>query len=575
MELGIPQIYRAKIFLFLHSNLNFIFGKFRGKSLKNIKDRIRWEDQFEKSIQTMISNEEELDIKMGKYQQLSHSYRREEKENISNNNANLIDEADRPQRGLTYLFRFIDLSSSNSLYDIMQNESNQKSFPYLATYLVVEEDLKTFRGVYNILKFSQMALDNFNYRISREEARKLKIEEAFTKYKTPLLKSAFKAFQDGWGLYYENRKESIRFGCQDLPEIKNISLDSELAYILADTVDKGFGMYMAAFIEEVITKQNTILKILNNKIGQRFIQNCEIQNLKSSDIFDDSQFKGLNSFLLEPVENYSYFELEYGKGRTRMYNLTLLDEEIHQKIFSRKKMINDRDLNYVKYHFEVVKESRLIDNLRSRVPQSNLTKIELAVLTDAFRLVDTETFFDFYKSMNTIIYLANIDIFLKSDTEISNVLKKYIDNWDINKKLGDIISKTQLKVNKLEALFDLIEFKSYKEIEVRVPFDYKSNLPIGLKIEPFLKEIKERKGTLNIEHLTNAIRRLISRYLIVTNWEKTKKLVDFIMYNDIWDSNVASDENIDVYDCWLITQFPKGLLLTHTVSLYEYLIRKK
>ena len=175
--------------------------------------------------------------------------------------------------------------------------------------------------------------------------------------------------------------------------------------------------------------------------------------------------------------------------------------------------------------------------------------------------------------MTAIVYIANLDSSITSETEVSLILKDRSKNWNINKLLSEILSEMTFKSTNLEALFDFMELNSYIQIKAKVPNEYKSRLPNNFDISNFLNLIGLRKNKiLNKKHLIEALRRLISRYLTVSNLNPNQRLADHLMYDDIWDSAVAEEEEVFDPENWICKNFPKDLLLAHSVSLYENLI---
>ena len=80
------------------------------------------QNSFEENVIKMFNNENEINQTIRLYKQNSHNERSEEKKQLNNNISISIDEANNPPKDFTLLFRFIDVSSTNSLFNIMENE---------------------------------------------------------------------------------------------------------------------------------------------------------------------------------------------------------------------------------------------------------------------------------------------------------------------------------------------------------------------------------------------------------------------------------------------------------------------
>lgn len=124
----------------------------------------------------------------------------------------------------------------------------EEKYKFVKLFFDNEETLKTFDFLCVVVaKFTNLLRDSFNYPITREEAKRIKIVEALdlvSKEKSnPELKKLFKKFSNLWSKYYHTASQ---IACKDASLIKDITLDDPLSTVMIHQLPELRAMTMAA-----------------------------------------------------------------------------------------------------------------------------------------------------------------------------------------------------------------------------------------------------------------------------------------------------------------------------------------
>jgi len=101
-----------------------------------------------------------------------------------------------------------------------------------------------------------------DHRLTRDKAKDMRIEEAFKlitqrENNGEFVEKLFAEFQESWK---KVANTASQYGCKHLDIIKaRIERDDPLAFVLTDKAELGYGMYMAAALEQLSLAQNTFL----------------------------------------------------------------------------------------------------------------------------------------------------------------------------------------------------------------------------------------------------------------------------------------------------------------------------
>ena len=181
---------------------------------------------------------------------------------------------------------------------------------------------------------------------------------------------------------------------------------------------------------------------------------------------------------------------------------------------------------------------------------------------------------DFYRSLQSLLYVIINEETNKYgyEEEISKIYNKNSKKWKLNQDLGEILINSGFILEEYECLYSYIELKSFRSIKEKVPSEYKVDLKSGeLKLlDKFISDLENLRDETSItkKYFADALRKFISRYLFISNLKPEHTLVNYILYEDLWD-DVFEKENFWDPDCWIRKNFPKNLIISYSVRILE------
>ena len=154
-------------------------------------------------------------------------------------------------------------------------------YPLLDTYLSEEgfEKLNLLQYLIDINNFVNLLLNKYSYKITREEAKKIKINSIIKENKKN--KELFEKYKKAWD---NIKRYATRYECRNEMPVLNISINTPLSYFLVDNGELYHGMYLAAIYVTFIEWQNSILDNIINNNAQNGLLNSYI-NLLSRKVY--------------------------------------------------------------------------------------------------------------------------------------------------------------------------------------------------------------------------------------------------------------------------------------------------
>jgi AAA15 family ATPase/GTPase len=222
------------------------------------------------------------------YEEYSKKYLEENKKQLGLNEDNMkslvleinnIEEYDKKNYPFyKYFFMTTYPSKSNFIEELKKVHDFKRKYPLITSYLINEnkqKDLIKYLPDFN--NFANFMIDNYSYKISREEASKqiIKDEEIY-KNGEHSFKNMFDKFKEIWAQLMEYADQ---FGNRDKMPIINLDENSTLAYFLNDDGEIGKGMYIAAAYQNFINWQNKFLDELIEPYKQSGILHHFVKNM--------------------------------------------------------------------------------------------------------------------------------------------------------------------------------------------------------------------------------------------------------------------------------------------------------
>eukprot|EP00435_Cladocopium_sp_Y103_P038979 s610_g10.t1 len=176
--------------------------------------------------------------------------------------------ADLPVRiGCSRMLRLVDKPTISRLERDFQGAAASGGpaarHPLLRAVLEAGDELQLVAHLADILEWQRFVKRHFEYLLSREEARKLKVRDALHKLESEQKRSEdvkqgrqlFQRFQNAWALG-KSHGCMARYGCIQLPDAPEMSLESPLGLSCADETEN---LFIVALVSSLVDTQNAFL----------------------------------------------------------------------------------------------------------------------------------------------------------------------------------------------------------------------------------------------------------------------------------------------------------------------------
>ena len=424
-------------------------------------------------------------------------------------------------------------------------EENKDNYPII-NYLIDKDynsNIKYLKYLPTINQVSNEIINYCSYKLSRDEAKKIKINKDKQIIDKDLLKDFIKA-------YKKIRPEVEQYDCFEFKDkngnmyFNDLENEKYLSNFCADIGEFNYGMVIASIYLKMISCQNQFINVvLNSKnISDKnysglFENEIMIQDCNENDII---KLPSLDSIMNEIIIKNSY-QKNFGIIR---YNYDLIEKELAAKILPQiKKFVsnNENCLRYVIYQFEGFRgnKSNIITKFIEKYKPSKLSKEEIQI------------------------------IFNKNDNIQEN-----------NNKLVRILFSLQVLINFiLENNYNKDELIINDKIKENLLNEYKMeiNNDIKKKFDSFYKDNEDKKYITKIK-LATALRRFISRYLSgkrnQNEFNEKNSLFLYLSKEELWDEYqfTESQEFQDELNKLFSDDDNKCMImLGHSMNLYDYL----
>ena len=459
-------------------------------------------------------------------------------------------------------------SEKKLIQELYKIADYEKKYPLLNAYLniikeqvndenIIKREQTTTIKLLNFLPifndFSNLMIDIYSYKISREEASQMKIENE------PLYIQNQGKFQDSLKRFIKIWNKISPYATQYENEIlpqKNFGKETFLIYFLNDC--EGNGRYIAAAYQTFIKLQNNFLDGLIEPLRESPILNHFVKNIeKKIDVQKASKAEILN---FEAIENFSELiyenckrnifldnKINYINYQKFIFNFDAIERDLGEKLLPNITRFK-KDLKFVTYCFEGFKNKNSI-----------LIMYEKCYEQKKMDLPTKQKIYDYLIAKNrenndTSSYiLRTIDILMyyliqeKSDsTEVINKIIKELPYYvNLYNEGLDFFNKYDIKVEELLDAYVFIELVSFEYLVKNLKNKYKTN-EIDENIKNQLDEFEF--SIINKKNLCSACRKVITRFLINTvedNDGNENILLDlYLNKEDLWDKEVWKNNEL-------------------------------
>ena len=495
------------------------------------------------------------------------------------------------------------------------NSSEENKNKYSLINILINKDEEILKNsinmanLININKLSNLLINFYSYKISREDAKSKKLKNELTfiidSYneinneqinEKDFIKEYIDPFIASWD---KIKNKSVQYKCRTLKPL-DLDIEKTVYYFLIDDGDKEGGMALASayqhfiewqniFINQIISK-NKMSGILNSYISQ-LEQEINIQDASPEEIIniDDGIYKILNELIsnssMRNIFGSEKNKINYKNYNDIEYNYDYIEEELAKLILPGLKKFKNENIKFVTYLYEGFRggNTSLLIDYKNKYIQRELSEEEKNSIN---KIIENNNNSKFYKEI-----FASLQILMNQIVK-ENYNEKYLINKIINNLPKYFILKVELKelfksksyeeennknftVDSLVSIFEYFEDLCWNEIKKNVLPDYQLELSEKLKnniLLYFNENNKKDKTIINKNNFTLALRKLISRSIAGTRQEVDIKydaqLKLYIIREDLWNKDIL-DKNLFYEEIDKICK--PEIIIGHSWNLYNIL----
>jgi hypothetical protein len=474
------------------------------------------------------------------------------------------------------------------------------------------------KNILNINKLTNLLLTIYYNNTSREEAKQKKlideiphIIEIYNEINKNQITNNESFIYDYLDPFIESwnkiKKNAVQYKCRILRNLEKgdkpyeMSAENKLCDFLVDDGEKEGGMFLAAaylyliecqnnFIDNVISK-NAIKGILNSYVSQ-LEQKINIQDASQNDIVNiDDDVLDLLYDLIQSNSMRNIFDKDkkafnYNNYNDIIYNYDNIEEELGKKILPGLKKFNPDKIHFITYLYEGFRgdNTSILVDYNNKYIQKELNENEKESLE---QFLESNNNNRFYNEVFSSLQILMNEI-IKENYKQNQLIYQIIESKPncrqmLNIKLVDFLRKeyefyndSQLfTVNSLMGIFDYFESLCWKEIKKFIPEDY--NLDLDDKFKEHLSNyFLNKQSMINKENFTDALRKLLSRYISGTREEADIKndveLIYHIAREELWNKAILEIDGFEnEIDKIFEGKFRNIIKVGQSMKLYEFL----
>jgi len=575
--------------------MNMIFDKISEK-LKNCKEIKTSEERekFEEEIEKLLEQSyKEYDEYSKKYLEINQEALQLDKHNmkslmLENNEINTYDEENYP----FYKFFLMTTYPSKDLFinELKKVPQFELKYPLLTSLINREEKQTNFiKYLPDFNEFVNFMIDNYSYKISREEAsKKLIKDEEIYKNNVQKFKDKFDNFKKIW-VHLKN--SATKYGCRD--EMPPIDLDENksLAYFLNDNGEIGKGMYIAAAYQNFIEAQNAFLDGLieplrQNGILHHFVSSMEktidIQKAKKNEALNFDEIEDMFiEVIYENCKRNIYRDdntINFMNYKQYLFDFDSIEKKLGDILLPGKVKFNGHEnLKFVTFCFEGFRgnKSSILSDFAQKYKQKALSIENKQLIYDSIKdklQNENEDLPKILFSIQLLIYFLTQERKKESD-EIKLIIEELPEYVTLSKECIEFFQKQQLKIEELYDVYSYIELLCFKPIVNNLRDYYKKKIDANQK-EKILKLFDGKQlKIITKKNLSSACRKLISRYLVSTrddtDYSENNKLTLYLDREEMWSAELWKNEEIIKQDLEVLSK--EELILGQSYELYNIL----
>jgi len=447
-------------------------------------------------------------------------------------------------------YQFFATKKSSSLIDFKKyllNENVKEKFPIAQLIGTIDENkTEKIQHLLRIIKFTNLMLDEYSYKITRQKAE---IEDIQI-LKMENIKEYKNNFYDAWtkcdfsldskDVDFEKYSES-KLTFKESNNVIDFLLDPKLST----------GKIMIAGIEKLSEYQNSIISIFHLHLkqlmgGSEFkenpffdIENCQVQNISVHDL--------VSPIKINDISQYIYYYPDKNQKLRIYYDFPRIENGILVQLMD-KPHISCENMRYMVYSDECSKTIELLRKLKQIKYTKQLLQVEIQNLMQfCEQLVKDRDFEKINEIMNT---LKIIICYINETRQLQNEnLKDFcVNNFGISSSITQFLSKQsiipKIEICKILSLYETLEINFFDLLSSGIPKKFR-----GFGDEQQIKEnldmfkIKACKNVDILSDLLISIKKFILRFLDEEFNNENEPLKEHVFIEDLWAENYFSRLN--------------------------------
>ena len=517
--------------------------------------------------------------------------------------------------------QFYEISKINDINSFAKKFSSSKENEnkYCLINILIKKDEELLKNICNIKnlininKLSNILLNIYSFKISREDAKIKLLKDELTYIKDvynemdlikinnedEFTKKYIDPFIEAWD---KIKRKAVQFGCRILRKLDlgqeplDMKLENQLCYFLVDKGDEDGGMFLASAYEKFIEWQNAFINliissnnmngILNGYISQ-LEQEIYVQDATEEEIIkiDENIYKNLENLILSCSMRNIFEEenkINYKFYNNIEYNYDYIEEELGKIILPGKKRFRIKGIKFIKYLYEGFRgdDSSILVEYNTRYIQRELTNDEKESLNELLKVNNSSKFYN--EVFSSLLILMNHII--SENYEQNYLIYKIIESLPnyarLNEKLVNFFKakyefyseEKVYTINTLVSIFEYFEALCWVDMKKNILEDYQ--LELNEKAQTFILDYFENNHDklINKKNFVFALRKLISRALVGTRQEtdikSEAKLKLYITRSDLWNKEIVEN---DSFDKEIEDIFKEDILVGQSLKLHELL----
>ena len=487
--------------------MNIIFGriiqiisKYQINVLNNQKGRDRIENEF-----NLFINWNDIRKDIAIYEQQNQQILNSSPNNISSLIQQLYPvtfyKNKEPYPNFKYLFLY-SLPQLNEVTNIIEsNDILKNKYPLtlkvLKHYESKNKNISLLGYIPKINKKLNHLIDNYSYKISRDQAAKTTIKEEFNKEENNIFvfnkleqEGDIKNYMgDIFELFDKFKDTPLQWGCHPL---QKMIIDSEksLCTVLLDDNEPGY--YLASIYKKLIEYQNTFLDNIININSQNGLLHCFVKQLSNEIMVQDSTINEIvkldidknekNNLKLYSDLNEIIFVNTSNNVFTNKFNYELdqIELELGNIILPgiRKFKSTDDELRYITYMFEGYrgKNSNILTNFNEKYTPKELTQKEKNILHYFINNFAKDEYKNFLFCIQILInYIQNSGN--PKETPIYQIILNIPDHINVDENIKNLfITNKEFTTDKLVRIFEFFEHLCWNQITDNLLDEFKKPL---------------------------------------------------------------------------------------------------